>query len=73
MIRDSSLVEADAIFHKFAVNTKSLLRPKAFFVRAGALYAQISERKREKARQHWTEATRLPNLRGQKIEHVRCE
>jgi hypothetical protein len=73
MIRDSSLVEADAIFHKFEVNTKSLLRPKAFFARTMRLYAQISERKREKARQHWTYATWLPNLSDLEIEHAQPE
>jgi hypothetical protein len=73
MIRDSSLVEAGAIFHKFWQNTKSLLWPKAFFVRAMPLYAQISEPKRKKARQHWTEPIRLPNFKRHEIEHARVQ
>ncbi|MGB3810077.1 MAG: hypothetical protein WA943_08255 [Parvibaculum sp.] len=73
MIDDSSLVEAAAIFHKFVQNTKSLLCPKASFVRVMPFYAQISGQKREKARQHWTSAMRLPSLLHPEIEHARHE
>jgi len=62
MIRDSSLVEPDAIFHKFQENTKSLLRPNAFFVLQVVVMHRIRHERREKARHHWTYCTCVPTF-----------
>tara|TARA_R110000824_G_scaffold155226_1_gene327474 strand:- start:24669 stop:24890 length:222 start_codon:yes stop_codon:yes gene_type:complete len=64
MIRDSSLVEAEPIFHKFDQNTKKLLCPNAFFDPADAFYAQKSTTRAEKARHYWTIRSPLPNLQA---------